>query len=145
MTVTWTGKAVSVNKWHVVRRGRIAASREYETFITSLAWAIKAAIPEQWAALDLTMQCDVGPLMDDHNLLKPVCDAVERSGLLANDREIKHRHLMPATRHKRGQPDTIRLELKEKTPCHHGPRCDGRGVNCGPVGAVVNEEESDGT
>ena len=114
LTVTWTGKAVSVNRWHVVRKGRIAASREYETFIDSLAWTIKgAAISTRWAALDLTMQCDVGPLMDDHNLLKPVCDAIERSGLLGDDREIKDRHLLPATRHKRGHPDTIRLELKE--------------------------------
>ena len=113
LTVTWTGKAVSVNRWHVVRRGRIAASREYETFIDSLAWAIKAETSVKWAALNLTMQCDVGPLMDDHNLLKPVCDAIERSGLLANDREIRHRILLPATRHKRGRMDTIRLELKE--------------------------------
>ena len=32
-----------------------------------------------------------------------------------------------------------------EVPCHHGPRCDGRGVNCGPAGAVVvepSEEES---
>ncbi len=114
ITVTWTGKAVSVNRWHVVRRGRIAASREYETFIDSLAWVIRAeTVGNQWEALDMTMQCEVVPLVDDHNLLKPVCDAIQRSGLLADDREIKHRHLLPARRHKRGLADTIHLELEE--------------------------------
>ena len=119
--VTWTGKAVSVNKWHAIRyvknKPRIVPTREYETFIDSLAWAIKADIPEwaepPWEALNLTMRCEVGPLMDDHNLLKPVCDAIQRSGLLADDKNIQHRHLLPAHRHKRGQPDTIHLEMEE--------------------------------
>ena len=123
ITVTWTGKAVSVNKWHVVRRGRIAASREYEEFIDSLAWAIVAEAPKGpdwtvgpgWKALNLTMECRVGPLMDDQNLLKPVCDAIERSGLLENDRDIKRKVIEPATRHKRGQPDTITMYLMEVT------------------------------
>ena len=116
--VTWTGKAITVNKWHGIRYAKgkpyISPTREYETFIDSLAWAIRAErVGKQWEALDLTMQCEVGPLMDDHNLLKPVCDAIQCSGLLADDREIRHRHLLPARRHKRGQPDTIHLELEE--------------------------------
>ena len=116
ITVTWTGKAISVNKWHVVRRGRISPSREYEEFIDSLAWAIRAEMAgNQWKALDLTMSCELGPLADDQNLLKPVCDAIERSGLLENDRDIKRKVIEPATRHKRGQPDTIAMCLKEVT------------------------------
>ncbi len=116
ISVTWTGKAVSVNKWHVVRQGRIYPSREYEEFIDSLSWAIVAAWGRPWVpwdVLDLTMQCDIGPLVDDQNLLKPVCDAVERSGLLQNDRDIKRKIINLATRHKRGQPDTITMCLME--------------------------------
>ena len=118
ITVTWTGKAVSVNKWHVVRRGRISPSREYEEFIDSLAWAIRAGVCGclmPWPALDLTMSCELGPLADDQNLLKPVCDAIERSRLLENDRDIRRKIIEPATRHKRGQPDTIAMCLTEVT------------------------------
>ncbi len=117
ITIKWTGKAVSVNKWHVVRRGRISPSREYEEFIDSLAWAIRAKMVgppcTAWHALDMTMACDIGPLVDDQNLLKPVCDAIQRSKLLENDREIRRKVIEPATRHKRGQPDTIVIQLEE--------------------------------
>ncbi len=44
--------------------------------------------------------------------------------------------------------DAALASTEPEVPCHHGPRCDGRGVNCGPAGAVVvepSEEESDGT
>ena len=27
-------------------------------------------------------------------------------------------------------------KMSPRPSCHHGPRCDGRGVNCGPAGAV---------
>ncbi len=121
ITVMWQGKAVSVNKWHCVRNGKISPTREYEEFIDQLAWSIKDRMRGEntstwfaaWPALNLIMSCELGALADDQNLLKPVCDAIERSGLLENDRDIKTKWILPASRHKRGGVDTIWLHLME--------------------------------
>ena len=127
IAVTWSGKAVSENRRlgiryisrtdRLGRRRKVATiqpTREYEEFVENLAYAIKGEIAAtRWKAANMIVQCDVGPLMDDHNLLKPIADAVERSGLLANDRELKTRLFFPATRHKRGELDRINLYLME--------------------------------
>ena len=113
--VRWTGKAASVNKWHVIRKGRICASRSYEQFIDALAWTITAETGgcRPWRRLDLRIHCTIWRMRDKQNLLKPICDAIERSGLIKNDRDIGHIHICPAEFHERDELDQIMLMLSE--------------------------------
>lgn len=124
MTIHWTGKVVSVNQWHALRwiyekgsrtkkKPVIAATKEYEEFINSLSATIAGvAFIERMIdqpAVDLRIQCSLGPRMDDQNLLKPICDAIERSGVVKNDRNIGIKTIVPGERHKQGQDDHIWL------------------------------------
>jgi Holliday junction resolvase RusA-like endonuclease len=110
---------VSVNRWHVVRRGRIHASREYETFVNSVSLAIRAAaaqagIREPWKKASLTVTCSLPALSDHHNLCKPLADAVERAGLIDDDRHITTVRMDDSGHHGRGKPDEIWLFLSEE-------------------------------
>lgn len=109
--LTWTGKAVNVNKWHVVRKGRIYPSREYEEFIDSLSWTFKAGCQEKFSKMGIKIKSKIGKTADHQNLLKPICDALERAGIIDNDRSIGKILLLEPTRHKRGQPDEITVEI----------------------------------
>jgi hypothetical protein len=118
ITVSWRGKAVSENRRHVLRDGRLSASREYEAFVEELALAIMAEARRQagvriYESMSLIAQLSIGPRMDGQNLLKPICDAIQRSGVLANDRNLRHRALLPDQRHKQGEEDSIMLHLYE--------------------------------
>lgn len=110
LAILWKGKAISVNRWHVLRNERISASQEYEKFIDSLAWTIRAEIKSQRCRrLSITIDSKLNPWFDHQNLLKPICDAVQRSGLLADDKKIKNIWMQEPQRHKRGEPDEIWL------------------------------------
>jgi len=114
IAVKWTGKAVSVNKWHMVRAGRIYASNEYKQFIESLAWAIKGESGcRVYRKISLIIHVTLNNRMDHHNLIKPVCDAIEQSGIIMNDKNIEDIRLRPAERHRQGEKDEIILMISE--------------------------------
>lgn len=94
--------------------GRLRAQREYEAFIDGLAWQIRAdAGAQRLSAIDLLIQVRIWKMRDKQNLLKPVCDALERSGLIKNDRDIRGIEMLPAEQHARGELDEIQLFIAE--------------------------------
>ncbi len=129
ISVIWRGRAVSENERHAVRWIRkpdvtgvtleqpaIKAKREYERFVRNLAYAIMGEARRQagikrYASLSLLVQLEIGPEMDGQNLLKPICDAIQHSKILANDKNIGLRVMLPDERHPQGEPDTIHLML----------------------------------
>ena len=112
--VVWNGWAVSVNDWHVIRNGRIHASKEYESFISSIAWAIKAECQQPLGHVNLLIASSLNRSFDHHNLSKPICDALERAGVVENDRNIGIVTLWPPERHKRGCIDEIRIFIMKQ-------------------------------
>ena len=88
--IEWSGKLVSENRRHVIRNGRIYAGREYEAFVRSLAWTIRSstqqATPLAHPKVELIVRTK--RRIDKQNILKPVCDAIERAGLVDNDRNL---------------------------------------------------------
>jgi len=110
LTVFWKGKAISENRRHVIRNGKISASREYEKFIDGLAWTIRAeAKGQRYKRLDIAIDSKVNAWVDHQNLCKPICDAVQRSGLIENDKMIGNIWMQEAKRHKKGELDEIWL------------------------------------
>ena len=115
MTILWQGKVVTENRWHVVRNGRIAASREYEKFIDGLAWTIKAECRDtKLERIDhLWLDFQIGAKIDKQNLLKPICDALKRSGLIEDDNhQIGYITLLPAAPRQKTDQDMIWLFVK---------------------------------
>lgn len=131
ISIIWRGRAVSENERHAMRWVReptasgvtlekpvIQAKREYEAFVRDLAYAImgearRQAGVKRYESLSLIVQLCIGPEMDGQNLLKPICDAIQRSKILTNDRNIRHRTMLPDERHPQGQTDTVLLSLYE--------------------------------
>ena len=131
ITIVWRGYVESENERHAMRwvtrtakdgsrvtAPVIAPKREYQAFVRNLATTIMAEARRQagirkYRSLSLVVQCSIGPLLDGQNLLKPICDAVERSGVLDNDRHLGHRLMLPDERHPKGETDTILLNLYE--------------------------------
>lgn len=127
--VFWRGYVESENERHAMRwitrtsndgtrvtAPVIAPKREYQAFVRNLATTIMAEARRQvgvkkYQSLSLVVLCTIGQQLDGQNLLKPICDAVQRSGVLANDRNIRHRTMLPDERHGSGEPDTIWLAL----------------------------------
>ena len=109
ITLRWTGRTVSVNRWHVVRGGRISPSREYEEFVESLAWAFLAGSDGRTrAACDISIHCKLRPRIDKQNVLKPVLDALVRAKVITDDRDqIGHIHILPAERVKKGEEEIL--------------------------------------
>ena len=82
----WTGRAVSVNKWHVVRGGRISPSREYEKFIDALAWSFRSQCRDRFERIDIEIVVELRSRRSDkQNYLKPICDALVRAGIVEDD------------------------------------------------------------
>ncbi len=147
ISVIWSGFVESENQRHAMRwitrtakdGGRVTApviapKREYQAFVQNLAAAIMAAARRQagvrrYVSLGLLVQCTIGPQLDGQNLLKPICDAIQRSRILANDRNIGLRVMLPDERHPQGEADTIHLmlcQLEEARPRAYKVRRDGR-------------------
>ena len=100
MTYRWTGRVVSVNKWHVVRHGRIYASKEYETFVKDLAWTFASQLRQLTPGrVDVTVAPTLRPRVDKQNILKPTLDALKRAIIVPDDNDqLGHIHILPAKR-----------------------------------------------
>lgn len=89
-TFTYRGKLIGVNQRSALgRKGRIVRSAPYARFIRSLVMAIATNCaprnplpPPVHASITFSSRHDVD------GLLKPILDACEEAGLLANDRDV---------------------------------------------------------
>ena len=112
---TWTGNAVGINRKIAVRRGRPCNSPEYKNFLDDLLWAFHrervCALPDTIAVPVWVKRVEyVNPARDHDSLTKPICDALELAGVVANDNLITRspRELIAK---KRGTLDVITVEV----------------------------------
>lgn len=118
IVAVWKGKAVSVNRWHDVCRGRIIASPAYKQFIDDITLTIQMTAARgdrrgPYPRADLLVTCSLSPQFDHHNLIKPLCDAIEKARVVKNDRDIGVVTMWPPKRHKPGEQDEIWLFIRE--------------------------------
>lgn len=116
IAIRWTGKAVGTNKRHTISRtsGHIINTRAYRTFLEDLAYTIREAAPGiRFEKISVVISVSVSNSYDHHNLHKPIMDAIEKSGLLGNDKNILFISWLPPERHKRGEIDEIFLLISE--------------------------------
>ncbi len=90
LMVEWTGIAIGANKRLAVGRGRIYSEPQYQRFIDDMAWTIKAqARGRQFPGrIRVDLEFEIPKRMDTDALVKPCWDAVQRSGLVADDNLI---------------------------------------------------------
>jgi Holliday junction resolvase RusA-like endonuclease len=88
--IEWTGKAISANRRLAVGKGRVYSEPQYQRFIDSMAWTIKAkALSRTFQGkIRVDLEFDIPARMDVDALVKPCWDAVQRSGLVKDDNQI---------------------------------------------------------
>ena len=109
--VWWRGKVVPDNRRLILgKQGRFVANPKYKAFKEALAWEIKATCKKKYKQISLCISFALKSRVDKQNLLKPICDAIELSGIIKNDRQIGHISLLPAIR--REKEDEIFIAIR---------------------------------
>ncbi len=111
--VYWKGRAVSKNRRHRITKDgipKLVKTTDYNKWLDSIGWAIKEATIKRYKNLQSVMISSVlDSQADHHNLVDVICDAIEKCGLVENDRNAGVVMSMPCERHKRGRFDEIFL------------------------------------
>lgn len=118
ITVTWIGKAISKNDRVGVRaikagnkwRGMVYEKAEYKKFKKE----ISKLFPPNYISgyVDLEIFVSLWKMRDTGNCLEPIMDGIEASGIVKNDRYIRHVKINREY-HKRDEYDTIKIVLTE--------------------------------
>lgn len=110
---SWRGTAVSVNRMHMPiahKKGRrVIHTPEYRAFLESLTLAFLVHRPAHpiEGAFDVLIIAIVGPRFDPDNVIKPVIDAIQNAGIVANDKASRNIVLQAPIRHKQERDDVI--------------------------------------
>lgn len=96
-SATWEGLAVSKNENQ--KRGKKSSAigrARYQCFIDSVAWTLRAAAGRDFKTftgpVSVLLEISCPPLMDHFNLVDPLMDALQRSGVVENDRNAVDVH-----------------------------------------------------
>jgi len=110
----WSGKAVGVNKrllWNP-RLKRNVPNPKYKAFKESMAWAIVPHKEVITGLVDVKLSVSLWKMMDSDSVMKPCLDAIEASGLIKNDSQVKN-ITIEREYHKRGELDRIGFFISE--------------------------------
>jgi Holliday junction resolvase RusA-like endonuclease len=114
--VLWTGKAVSVNRWkepHIISGGKpgMHETKAYREFKSDVAMTIKATGHTLIVGYyDMVLSVVLWKMIDTANIIKPVQDAIELSGIIKDDRYIRD-VTVRRMYHKKSEMDSIQIEL----------------------------------
>lgn len=110
LQLKWTGKAVGENRRLCPGKSRWYQNADYRAFLDGMTILFRAqAGGIVFNQPDILICAKVGALVDDQNLFKPVLDAIERAGIVDNDRNIGWKRMAPPERHPQGQDDEIMI------------------------------------
>jgi len=122
-TSTWKGRACSKNRWLQTRAYRdkttgkqkamMYSTTEYKRFLEALTWQFRADMKPIAGKFDIAVKMRVHHMTDDHNFLMPVFDALEKAGIIENDRKAELKIIYPPDRHGNGEDDIIQVWLRE--------------------------------
>ena len=91
----WTGKAVPINRRTLLAKGerRVMTNPSYQRFVDEMAWNIKAQCPATMFNGELVkVTYTQYGRFDIDALEKPLLDAIERSRMIDNDRQVVEVH-----------------------------------------------------
>ena len=119
ITVTWIGKAVSKNNRIGVRaikagskwRGMVYEKAEYKNFKKEISRLFPPGNTFN-GYVDIEIFVSLWKMRDTGNCLEPVMDGIEASGIIKNDRNIRHVKINREY-HKRDEYDSIKIVLTE--------------------------------
>lgn len=114
IAIKWAGKACSKNDMHnITRQGAYYNTKVYNSFLEDLAWSIKVQTQGiAYKRVNLTIATKLFQI-EHQNLLDGICDAIQRSGIIANDKYIANIYMQEPERHSRGAPDEILILISE--------------------------------
>lgn len=91
---------MGVSKNEAMKRGKRSSAigrARYQCFIDSVAWTLKKqahGVKPFTGAVKVELKVSCPKLMDHHNLVDPVMDAIQRSGVVENDRKAIDIHAL---------------------------------------------------
>jgi Holliday junction resolvase RusA-like endonuclease len=108
---SWFGKAVGVNRRYVGRQYRLNPA--YRGFKTDLAFMCRSqnmglSRSPSHSDIQLLVTLKISNNRDADNLIKPLFDAIQASGVIKNDKQIMQ-YNVHAFNKKRGAPDVIHV------------------------------------
>ena len=115
----WTGKLVSINKWHTLARIKRRSEYKYFVGISNAYKKLKKLLVTEIKKQDFKTYCDPVDMIikvsrwkmaDTGNIEKPVGDALQEAGVLKNDRQVRH-ILILRDYHGKGEDDILRVIL----------------------------------
>ena len=90
ITVRWEGTPVSANRRLAPGRGRLHASTAYLCFKMAMAARLLECGRKVGAApVEVDLELTIPPQMDVDAIIKPCLDAIQESGIIDNDRQVK--------------------------------------------------------
>lgn len=111
MIARWAGRAVSENRRLAPGRGRFRTSEAYRAFKSSLVAALLPVAVRFEGQVAVRLRVAVSARMDVQNVIKPVLDALEESGVLENDRQVVALNVLRRAR--KGGADEIEISVWE--------------------------------
>jgi Holliday junction resolvase RusA-like endonuclease len=107
----WFGKAVGVNRRYVGRQYRLNPA--YRGFKTDLAFMCLSqnmglSRSPSHSDIQLLVTLKISSNRDADNLIKPLFDAIQASGVIKNDKQIRQYNVHTLNK-KRGAPDVIHV------------------------------------
>lgn len=110
----WSGKAYTKNKKgsYNSKTGGHYKNHGYQAFQDGMVLMFRSqAKGRTFTHPDVMVITCLGRSMDHHNLVEPVMDALQMSGVIGNDRDVGWVSCAPPTRHERGKDDIIEILL----------------------------------
>jgi Holliday junction resolvase RusA-like endonuclease len=113
--VVYRGPVVGENRrlCYSRRMGRAYPNAAYQAFVKALAWEITFAMPclRLHGEVEVRAELTLPRGMDHDALTKPICDAIQRSGLIANDHQIRASTMERVGVCAKGETPQVRLEI----------------------------------
>jgi len=91
LMVKWEGRAIAANRRLAQGKGRFYSEPRYQNFINSMAWLLKKKARGQVLKGDVAVRLElvIPKQMDTDSLIKPCMDALQRSGVIVNDNQVR--------------------------------------------------------
>jgi Holliday junction resolvase RusA-like endonuclease len=109
----WSGKMVGENRRLIPARGRLINSNEYRACKADLikTFMEQYGSKEPLKKPDVLIFYEVNSRCDHHNFQKPILDALQKAGVIQNDKNVGWVNNAPPERHKMGEPDKLIIML----------------------------------
>lgn len=99
-------------KWGRTKKGFPFVATKYKKFMKEMAEYFKTGFP-YGGKVDVEIWMSVSSRRDHHNVIEPIFDAMQKAGIVKNDKLIEEVLLHRPHRHKQGRPDEVVIVIRE--------------------------------